>query len=200
MKALQSRFGTVGARLWILAVLLPLVALAQYSTSNYREQGGARWVIGGSLDVASGGDLDVESGGALKIAGTAMSASAAELNVLDGVTAGTVTASKACVVSAGTDLAGLGNVTIAGITGNDASLGVAGVAGAGGGAGGAIAAVGGLGHTNGAGGAITGTGGGGAGTGAGGAITLAGGASGAGATGNGGAGPVCERGGGGHGQ
>jgi hypothetical protein len=51
-----------------------------YNTSNYTEQGGARTVIGGSLDVASGGEIDIESGGALKIAGTAVSATAAELN------------------------------------------------------------------------------------------------------------------------
>lgn len=63
------------------------VALAQYNTSNYREQGGARWVVGGSCDVASGGDLDIESGGAIKIAGTTITSTAAELNVLDGVTA-----------------------------------------------------------------------------------------------------------------
>jgi hypothetical protein len=47
---------------------------------NYNEQGGARDVIGGSLDVVSGGELDIESGGAFKIAGTQMTASAADLN------------------------------------------------------------------------------------------------------------------------
>ena len=56
------------------------------SGSNYSQPGGTRWVIGGSLDVVSGGDLDVESGGALKIAGTTVTASAAELNASgDGV-------------------------------------------------------------------------------------------------------------------
>lgn len=54
------------------------------NTSNYIEQGGARTVIGGSLDVVSGGELDVESGGSLKIAGTAITATAAEINQLDG--------------------------------------------------------------------------------------------------------------------
>lgn len=62
------------------------IAWAQ-NVVNYKEQGGARWVIGGSLDVASGGDLDIESGGAIKIAGTAVTADAAELNKIDGVTA-----------------------------------------------------------------------------------------------------------------
>ena len=50
------------------------------NVSNYKEQGGARHVVGGSLDVISGGDLDIESGGALKIAGTAIAATAAEIN------------------------------------------------------------------------------------------------------------------------
>jgi hypothetical protein len=48
------------------------------NVSNYTEQGGARTVIGGEIDIVSGGSL--------KIAGTAVSASAAELNILDGVT------------------------------------------------------------------------------------------------------------------
>ena len=61
------------------------------NVSNYTEQGGERTVIGGSLDVISGAEVDIESGGALKIAGTAVSASAAELNKLDG--AGAVIAS-----------------------------------------------------------------------------------------------------------
>jgi hypothetical protein len=66
--------------------LIAGLALAQ-SVVNYVEQGGARTVVGGSLDVVSGGDLDIESGGALKIAGTTITSSAAELNILDGVTA-----------------------------------------------------------------------------------------------------------------
>ena len=53
------------------------------NVSNYKEQGGARDVIGGSLDVVSGGEIDIESGGALKIAGTQVTASAAELNLND---------------------------------------------------------------------------------------------------------------------
>lgn len=56
------------------------------NVSNYDEHGGARTVIGGSLDVVSGGDLDIESGGSLKLAGTAISSTAAELNALDGIT------------------------------------------------------------------------------------------------------------------
>jgi hypothetical protein len=91
--------------------------MSQNQTSNYTEQGGARTVIGGSLDVASGGDLDIESGGALKIAGTAVTASAAELNALagtglsaaelgflNGATAGTQVASKAVVADANVNI------------------------------------------------------------------------------------------------
>lgn len=68
---------------------------------------------GDNLIVASGGEIDFESGASLKIAGTAVTASAAELNIIDGVTAdkdeinklngvtaGTVTASKAIVAGA----------------------------------------------------------------------------------------------------
>jgi len=88
---------------------------ATYVAKIYTEIGGARQVIasGGSLDVESGGELDIESGGALKLAGTAVTASAAELNAVDGITAsyaelnyldvtapGTLQASKAVIVNA----------------------------------------------------------------------------------------------------
>lgn len=69
----------------VLAFVAGGLAVAQ-NVDNYTEQGGSRDVIGGSLDVVSGGELDIESGGALKIAGTAVTSSAAELNVLDGFT------------------------------------------------------------------------------------------------------------------
>lgn len=56
-----------------------------HNTPNYREHGGQRWVVGsgGSLDVESGGEIDIESGGALKLAGTQVTALAAEINALD---------------------------------------------------------------------------------------------------------------------
>lgn len=59
------------------------------NTANYMEQGGATWHIGsgGDLQVDSGGTVDIESGGTLEIAGTAVTSSAAELNILTGVTA-----------------------------------------------------------------------------------------------------------------
>ena len=44
------------------------------NTPNFAEQGGARHVIGGSLDVASGGEIDLEDGAALKVAGTDITA------------------------------------------------------------------------------------------------------------------------------
>lgn len=50
------------------------------NTKVYIEQGGGKMVV------ASGGVVDVETGGALKLAGTEVTASAAELNILDGVT------------------------------------------------------------------------------------------------------------------
>lgn len=45
---------------------------------------------GGEIEVKSGASMDVESGGSLKLAGTAVTSNAAELNVLDGI-AGTLT-------------------------------------------------------------------------------------------------------------
>lgn len=50
--------------------------MAGENVQNYTEQGGARTVIGGELDVVSGGSL--------KLAGTALSTTAAEVNALDG--------------------------------------------------------------------------------------------------------------------
>lgn len=76
-------------------------------------------------------------------------------------------------------------ITTTGITGGDASLGIAGIAGADGAAGGAVAIAGGKGDTNKAGGAASLTGGAGNGSGAGGASSVVGGAG--GATGTGGA-------------
>lgn len=111
-----------------------------YQPANYREQGGTRSVIGGSLDVVSGGELDVESGGALKIGGTAVTATAAELNQLDAapnsvtlaIAAGGTNVSEVTLTvqdAAGATLTGIRNLEIwlsdaatgAGITGTTAS-------------------------------------------------------------------------------
>lgn len=72
-----------------------------YNPKTYRKDGGDTQVIasGGKIEVESGGIVDIESGGAFKIAGTQVTASAAELNTVD-VTAGAITASKALVLSA----------------------------------------------------------------------------------------------------
>lgn len=48
------------------------------NTAVYKEPGGDKLVV------ASGGELDVESGGSLKLAGTAVTATAAELNEVAG--------------------------------------------------------------------------------------------------------------------
>jgi hypothetical protein len=47
--------------------------MASYQPTIYKEQGGARMVVGsgGSLDIESGGEIDIESGGSLKAGGTA---------------------------------------------------------------------------------------------------------------------------------
>ena len=101
-----------------------------YDPLIYRETGAKRMVVasGGSFDVESGGEIDIESGGSLKLAGTAITATAAELNaiaggglsaaelgVLDGVTPGTVTASKALVVDASKDLASINDLSLSGL-------------------------------------------------------------------------------------
>lgn len=70
------------------------------NTLNYVEPGGSRSVIGGSLDVVSGGELDIESGGALKIGGTAIAATAAEINNLADVSGRMVAAGAALTLTA----------------------------------------------------------------------------------------------------
>ncbi len=70
-----------------LMVGMSTVALASdCNVLNCREQGGARWHIGGSLDIESGGDIDIESGAAFRIDGTDI---VTELGTLSGVTAST---------------------------------------------------------------------------------------------------------------
>lgn len=102
------------------------MADATYSTKVYRQQEAERLVVasGGSLDVESGGEIDVESGGALKLAGTAITASAAEINAVDITAAGTVQASKAVVVDANKDIGDFRNLDAVNI-----DLGASGTAG-----------------------------------------------------------------------
>jgi hypothetical protein len=79
MKSLRS-FPSLFLLIFAVFALVGLPQASAQNVSNYSEQGGARWVVGGSLDVASGGEIDIESGGAFKIAGTAVTATAAEVN------------------------------------------------------------------------------------------------------------------------
>lgn len=57
-----------------------------YQGVIHTEQGALREVIpsGASLDVESGGEIDIESGASLKLAGTALTVLASELNVFSG--------------------------------------------------------------------------------------------------------------------
>jgi hypothetical protein len=52
-----------------------------YSPKTYRKQGGDEFIV------APGGAINVEAGGALKLAGVAVSAAAAELNIANGMPA-----------------------------------------------------------------------------------------------------------------
>lgn len=102
-----------------LALALPVASFAQTATI-YKEQGGARMVIGsgGSLDVASGGELDVESGGAWKINGTAVTATAAEINtVVSGPASYTLTpaAAGANVSEVTITMKGAGGAAVSGV-------------------------------------------------------------------------------------
>lgn len=70
------------AILAVIGVLAFVGGAAAQNTANWMEQGGATWHIGsgGDLQADSGGTIDVESGGTLEIAGTALTATATELN------------------------------------------------------------------------------------------------------------------------
>lgn len=76
--------------------------------------------FGGSVDVDSGGEIDFESGSALKIAGTAVTATAAELNAL--ASAG-VSAAEAAVLGAVTaSAAEINALTGAGVSAAEAAV------------------------------------------------------------------------------
>ena len=130
--------------LLLALVLVASAATAQPPGTNYSEQGAKRWVVQGSLDVASGGDLDIESGASLKFAGTALTSSAAELNYLDVTAIGTAQASKALICDANIDISGIRNL---GATGT-ATVGILSVGGGYTGSGLGVAATGNL-ETNG---------------------------------------------------
>jgi len=73
---------------WLLAGA-SVALLAQHATKVYFDYGGDKMVVAsaGEIEVQSGGIVDFESGGLFKVAGTTVTSSAAELNILDGVTA-----------------------------------------------------------------------------------------------------------------
>lgn len=98
-----------------VALLVCAVAFAQ-NTLVYLEQGGAKQVIlsGGEVEIRSGGVLDVQSGGTVVLAGATLSAT--ELGFVDGVTAGTATASKAVVLGASKEIATITSATITTLT------------------------------------------------------------------------------------
>jgi hypothetical protein len=85
------------------------MADATYQPKVYIQQGAERGVVasGGSFDVESGGEIDIESGGSLKIAGVAVTASAAELNSLAAITGYPVEAHEVTF----TETAGAGTYT-----------------------------------------------------------------------------------------
>ncbi len=72
-------------------------------------------ISGGSLDISGDADIDgtLETD-ALSINGTAVTASAADINLIDGITNGTVIASKAIITDSNKDITGGRNITISG--------------------------------------------------------------------------------------
>jgi len=104
---------------WIGVAIFAIagIAVAQ-NVVNYNEQGGARMVIGGTIDIISGGDLDIESGGVFSIAGTTMSATAVELNLIDGYTGTTAELNQAADHSSNTEVVAATNVITAAESGS----------------------------------------------------------------------------------
>lgn len=93
---------------WLVALVIACAAgtaLAARNATVYFESGGDRLVAvsGGSVDIATGAEMDVESGGALKIAGTAVTSTAAELNTLDLSAVGALVKVKEIEISANFD-------------------------------------------------------------------------------------------------
>ena len=94
--------------------------------------GATNVTLSGELDAATldiSGDADIDGTletDALSINGTVVTSTAAELNLVDGITAGTVSASKAVIVDSDKDLTGLRNLTISGdltVSGDDITMG-----------------------------------------------------------------------------
>ncbi|MDA9175367.1 hypothetical protein N9O55_04715 [Gammaproteobacteria bacterium] len=79
-----------------------------------------------TLDISGNADIDgTLEADAISIDGTTITASAADINLIDGITNGTVTASKAVVVDANKDVSGFRNITLTGLL-NAGSLDISG--------------------------------------------------------------------------
>lgn len=82
------------------------MADATYQPKVYSKQGGDTFIV------ASGGTLDVESGGALKIAGTQVNATAAEINNAADVSARRVELTASAAVTAGVQSVELNHASV----------------------------------------------------------------------------------------
>lgn len=87
-----------------------------YQPKVYRKDGGDTQVVasGGVIAIETGGDLTVNGVSLIDEVAALSGLDSGELGVLNGVTAGTVTASKALVVDANKDLATIRHLTISG--------------------------------------------------------------------------------------
>jgi len=101
--------------------------MSNYVTKYRLKPDGLEIKDDGHIRVESGGEVDLEAGSALRIAGTQVTASAAELNANDITAPGTVEASKTVVTDTNKDVGNFRNVTAVSVR--------AGVNGAGGAAG-----------------------------------------------------------------
>lgn len=92
------------------------MADATYTPLVYRKNGGNTIVIasGGIIEVETGGDITVNGVSLIDEVAALSGLDSGELGVLNGVTAGTVTASKALVADANKDLGTLRHLTISG--------------------------------------------------------------------------------------
>ena len=86
-----------------------------YQPKVYRKQGGDEIVVanGGEAIVESGGSLDIESGGAFKLAGTQVTATAAEINQAADKSGRVQTLTANGAITAGIQSVELNNVTTA---------------------------------------------------------------------------------------
>ena len=79
-----------------------------------------------TLDISGNADIDgTLEADAISIDGTTITASAADINLIDGIANGTVTASKAVVADANKDVSGFRNITLTGLL-NAGSLDISG--------------------------------------------------------------------------